>query len=177
MRPFCATLVISLCILSSGASRADKGEWQMAAGLGTHILVTSNGSTSTTQLAPTLQLGVAYAITDYWQLAIQLYGGAEVLQEKGPGGFAQALIEARFVLDALTWVPYLSVGFGTTVRDNPAPDATATDATAHLGIGVDYRPKRKWSIGLDARYNFLLTDFKGTTGPIQTTLTFKLYLD
>jgi opacity protein-like surface antigen len=177
MRSICAILIIIFTLLPSSPGRADKGEWQMAVGLGTHTLVTSTGNNATTQLAPTIQLGVAYALTDYWQLAIELFGGAEVLLKDGPGGFAQALIEARFVFDALTWVPYVGLGFGTTVRDAPSSDIIATDATAHVGIGVDYRPSRRWSIGLSARYNFLLTDFDGSTGPIQTTITFKLYMD
>ncbi len=120
-------------------------------------------------------LGVSYALTDYWQLGLAVTSGAEVLAPDSPHGLAHVLLDGRFVLDALTWVPFLTFGVGALFRE--ADIGHETDMTAHLGLGVDYRPSRRWSFGLIIRYHFTLTDFTRTVGPVEISFGARLYLD
>jgi len=162
-----------LCTLVQvGVARADQGEWQFGAGGGAYMgAATDDGG----RVAPIGALSVTYALTDYWQLGLGVVAGAEVLAPTGPHGLAHVLLDGRFVLDAMTWVPYFTFGVGALIRDDPLDQRT--DMTAHVGLGVDYRPSRQWSAGLIARYHFVLTDFAATVGPVEISLGVRFYLD
>lgn len=122
-------------------------------------------------------LGLRYGLSDFWQLAGQLRGGPGLGQGHAVSGVGHALVEVRYVIDALTWVPYLAAGGGGLIR-GPAPGSTDPrgDLTLHVGLGVEYRPKRRWSLGLAGRVHFLPTSLDRSQGPWEITLSWNLYI-
>ncbi len=171
------------------AARADQGELALSLGL-TTLQVSASGLSdgagaddlSAGRLGFLAHAGLTYSLTDYWQVAGLVEGGAGLLGGPDPEGLFQVLVDGRFVLDALTWVPYLTAGGGLLVR-TLGPDAyydqgaprPRLDATIHVGLGVDYRPRRDWALGAVARYHVVLTDLARTTGPVALTLTGSLF--
>ena len=171
--PFLQVIVaIAMGVSLSGPALADKGEWELAVGLGTHL---GSDVTEGMTVAPTAQVGVTASLTDYWQLGLGFIGGAEVLAPNSPMGQTHVILDARFVLDALQWVPYVTFGVGALIRESE-PD-WRTDLTGHIGLGVTYRPSRKWGVGIIARYHIALTDLDRTTGPVELSFAGHFYLD
>lgn len=182
-------LVLALSVTLPRAARADQGELALSLGL-TTLQVTASGLSdgagaddlSVARLGLLAHAGLTYSLTDYWQLAGIVEGGVGLLDTPAPEGLVEVLVDGRFVIDALTWVPYLSFGGGLLLR-GVGPDAyyqpggagPRLDATVHVGLGVDYRPRRAWALGAVARYHLVLTDLARTTGPIALTLTGSLF--
>ena len=135
-----------------------------------------------TRLAPILELSYRYAVDDFWEFGGQLGVGAGLGADHQSEFVGHVAFESRYVIDALTWVPYLCIGLGALWRsDGPRAWAGgpehAVDVTAHLGLGVEYRPARSWSIGLAAKYYLVLTDMAETTGPVHLNVSASWYLD
>ncbi len=173
MLPFFQVIVaIAFGFSLSSDAFADKGEWELAAGVGAHWSSDANSGSS---LAPAAHVSVTAALTDYWQLGIGFIGGADVMASEGARGYTHVLLDARFVLDALKWVPYVTFGVGALVRES-SPE-WRNDLTAHVGLGVTYRPSRKWGLGVIARYHMALTDLERTTGPVEFSFSGHFYLD
>jgi hypothetical protein len=85
-------------------------------------------------------------------------------------------LEGRFVIDALTWVPYLAFGGGAWAR-HEANEGWRVDGSIYGGFGIDYRPARAWSVGFLARGHVLLTDLQRSTGPFDAQILVSIYLD
>lgn len=96
-----------------------------------------------------------YDLTDFWAIGAGFH--QRMLWNALPAGREAAAFEARFVLDALQWIPSIGAGIGGSVGQN---DGATLMPWAHLDAGVDYRPARKWSIG--ARIG---AEFVGTARP------------
>lgn len=154
----------------------------MGAGLHSTVTLPAAGGTLG-RFFPLASGGVRYAVDDFWELGGFASAGVGVGGGLRPEGLAQLAFEARYVIDALTWVPYLCAGVGGLLRsDGPgAYDGLAAgpaiDLTAHAGFGVEYRPSRDWSVGAVARYHFALTDLARTIGPIDFVISVSFYRD
>ena len=184
-RPASTALAVAalLVALAPTAVHAEEGElaWSVGAGFDSTLTLASHGTVA--RWTPRIGGGVRYALDDFWELGGALAVGV------GLGGGPRAepvfhlLAEARYVIDALQWVPYLCAGAGLLVRGD-GPDAyagpgsgPAFDATLHLGFGVEYRPSRDWSVGAVARYHLALPDPTRTVGPIDVFLSASFYYD
>ncbi len=97
-------------------------------------------------LAPTLGGGWRMAWTDYIELGGELGAGLELTGDASTP-IARVLLEARYLLDALTWVPWLAAGatFTTPV------DGFDARWGGWAGVGLDYRPRRERSYGIALR--------------------------
>ena len=171
-----------LCLLVClPAASADQGEWKLSGRLGLATLsVTEEGAEEArgNVILPTVEFGALYALTDFWQLGLSIGGGPEFLESTiAPALWAQ--IDGRFIIDALTWVPYLAFGAGAFFRQDVSEDGRSWrfDPSIYGGFGIDYRPARSWSVGLLARGHMILTDLGRTSGPFDAQLTFSAYLD
>jgi hypothetical protein len=172
-----------LLAVPAGAG-ADEGELRVSVGAGVLLPVTAlDAETSLTRPTPILDVAAVYAITDFWQIGLALRGGVALGGGRDPEGVGHVLLDGRFVIDALTWVPWLTFGAGLLVRQDgtdaylgsgSGPDV---DPTAHVGLGVDWRPARQWSLGAVARYHLVLTELDVTTGPVEISLFGSLYFD
>jgi hypothetical protein len=86
-----------------------------------------------------------YDLTDFWAIGAGLHD--RWAWGHLPLGVQAATFEGRFVLDALQWIPSIGAGVGVGVVSNAGPSFTGVP-WAHLDVGVDYRPSRKWAIGV-----------------------------
>ncbi len=176
-----ATLVAAMLVASPlPRAHAEEGETTWSFGLAGLAWVTDVADEDLTRQAPLLHVGWRYALTDFWQLGAAARGGVAFGGDPDLEGVAQAFGEARYILDALEWVPFLAAGVGGLLRTS-GPDAyaggdgPALDLSVHAGLGFDYRPSRDWSVGLVGRYFALLTDLDDTTGPFDITLTYSVF--
>lgn len=129
--------------------------------------------------APSVELSAFNSLTDFWQIGLTTSWGPTFGHTDGMTHSLNANLEGRFILDALTWVPYLSFGVGGWAREtfDEGSRAWTLDASVFGGFGVDYRVQRDWSVGLLARGHMLITDTHETIGPFDVQLLFSLYFD
>ncbi len=193
-----ALIAAGLLPLTSVDSRADPGaeivsvprtphsagQVRVSGGITTYSTTTTLDDDGTL-LAHFFVLGdvsLTWSITEYWELSASIRGGGALAGDQ-PEGIVHAILDCRYVIDALTWVPWLTMGVGALYRtrgtaaylgDESA--AGALDMTAHAGLGVDYRPESNWSIGAVVRYNFAITDdISRVVGPIELSLSASYY--
>ncbi|MGM0574322.1 MAG: hypothetical protein ACQEXJ_01125 [Myxococcota bacterium] len=183
MRRLLPPLAGLLALLAvSPPAAAEKGELTWMTGVGQLTLVTEDLPDTVTRHATLVHGGARYAVTDFIQVGGLLRAGVGYGEGLDPEPVGQGLVEARYLIDALTWVPFLAAGFGGLYRGD-GPDAYAGgegptwDVTAHGGIGVDWRPERRWSLGVVARYHVSLTELGEALGPFDVAVTFALYRD
>lgn len=117
-----------------------------------------------------------FGIDDFWQLGGTLQAGVSA-GAGDPGFIGSVSFDLHWIVDIVTWVPYLSVSAGALARA-PSPDAGfRLDAVVGIGGGIDYRPERGWSVGLVARAEFPLTDLAQTPVTYFAALTWTTYFE
>lgn len=173
----CACLSVSL-LFGAGAARAESGEWTLWGGLGGQWSQVGNaaGDVDDRWVLPSLEIGAVLALDDYWQIGVSCSAGPSFLGDASPEPAERFGVEARFIIDALTWVPYLSAGVAAVVHHQEV-GAARLDGALFGGFGMDYRPQRAWSLGGFGRA------WATVTGPSHTSLTldfqvvFSFYVD
>ena len=83
-----------------------------------------------------------YDLTDFWAIGAGVHD--RFRWSALPAGRQAATFEARFVLDALQWIPSVGAGIGGAIGHDLAPTFVPW---AHLDACLDYRPARNWGIG------------------------------
>ncbi len=176
-------VAVALVALGPSPAHAEEGELAWSVGGGLHSTVTLSGGGSTGRFYPLATGGVRYSLSDFWELGGFLSGGVGLGGGVRAEGMAHLAAEVRYVIDALQWVPYLCAGAGVLLRTD-GPDVLtgvgsgpAVDATVHVGVGVEYRPSRDWSVGGVVRYHVALSDLSRTVGPIDVAITVSFYSD
>ncbi len=173
--------VIFVVFLTTGA-RADAEEWKLSLGVGaanTSSTVEEQEEPLLTFTAPSIEVSAIYSLTDFWQIGLTTSWGPTFGHSEGMSHALNMNLEGRFILDALTWVPYLSFGSGGWARETFEEGSRQWrfDASVFGGFGVDYRPQRDWSVGLLARGHVMVTDLERTVGPFDAQLLLSIYLD
>jgi len=167
-------IIASLALLVIGATpdiaRGEEGEVSVSAG-GT---VARWASADTSTVEGGLALGATWWLTDFWSAGLRLRGVGTLSGPDAPAPAASAHLEARYVLDALTWVPWVCAGAGGSWGGSSGPGG-GTAGLVHAGLGLDYRPRRVWSVGIAGRYHLALTDLDQTTGPLELSLILRIY--
>ena len=166
----------------SSAAHAEQGEGAWTLGGTVPIFTHPTDDASLSRVAILGDLGLRYALDDFWELGAVVHGGIGLGGDQRPEGIGHALVETRYTIDALTWVPFLSAGLGCLIRsDGPASwrgvSGPRVDLTGHLGFGVEYRPERTWSLGLVARFHGVFTDIQDTIGPFGISMSWSGYWD
>lgn len=117
-----------------------------------------------------LSFGYRYGLTDFWTLladATYAFFPAEVEH------LSFVRVGATYTIDALEWVPWVGLAVGGYVL----PDADSRfDGGASVGVGVDYRPQRGWSVGVDVWYHALFTHLDRTPATLTVGLRLSWYL-
>jgi len=170
------TLVI-LLLGSSPAARAEADESALWAGLQSVGWTRAETPSASSSMTMAGVLGVRYGVDDFWELAAQLGGGANVSESARGAGLGIAILEARYTIDALTWVPWVCAGVGAIGRDGANDGAARLDMIAHFGVGTEYRPERDWGLSFSARVHSPLTDPERSSGPVELTVAYAWYLD
>jgi len=179
------TLVLSLALLALATSPASAhpsevdGEFRFTGSVATYSTTTTIDDEGT--LLPHFfvlgNVALSYFFDEYWGISAAVRGGG-ALAGDAPEGIVHGLVEARYVIESMTWAPWLAIGIGALYRTRGTEaykgnEAAAgrVDLTVHAGGGLDYRPSRDWSVGLVVRYNLTLTDdLARFVGPIEIAL-------
>ena len=179
-------LILAVCLgsmlVAPNQAFAEEGEHALSAGASLMVLTHPSDAGGMLRFAPGAGIGYRYAIDDFWELGASLTLGGSLGADKPEAFIGHALFESRYVIDALTWVPYLCFGLGALVRGGgprlwESGMSPSVDLTGHAGLGVEWRPARSWSIGLEAKYVVVLSDISQTTGPVQVRASASWYFD
>jgi hypothetical protein len=163
--------------LTSSEARGESGETVVFGGIQSlqWSQVDTDPASSTMALGGTV--GARHGLDDFWEIALQIGGGAALSDPEARHPVGTLHLEARYIIDALTWVPWISAGAGALTRFGGGDIDARTDVTAHLGVGLDYRPRREWGLSAAFRMHQAVTDLEATSGPMETTIAAAWYLD
>ena len=100
--------LLSLVMLCSALPSASAEEGELSLSAGVTAARWADPRDGASNLDSGLTLGAAWWFTDFWSGAVRLRGAAVVTGDDAPAPVLGADIEARYVLDALTWVPWAS---------------------------------------------------------------------
>ena len=173
---------LSILLLGPPKASAEEGEHAFSAGVALLTMTHPAELGPELRLAPVGEVGYRYAIDDFWELGAKLSLGVSLGGRQPEAMVGHGFFESRYVIDALTWVPYLCFGVGALVRQGgprvwAGSSGPSVDISAHAGLGVEWRPARAWSLGVEAKYVIAFSDIKATTGPIQLGFSASFYLD
>ena len=172
------------------AAHAEMDEWQLSLGPAYRGIV-YDVDPSLALHAPGATFGGWYGLDDFWQLGGAVHAGVafpigDAAATLEPAPLAAATVEVRYVLDIVEWVPHVDLAAGVmwsgSGRGQPAsagPSGSsdgAFDAIVGVGLGLDYRPARDWSLGLTGRYDFVLSDWDGVSAAYLVTLVYSFYI-
>ena len=144
-----ATLAILATVVLAAPAWATQGEHEISVG------VAGNGYNGG---AVGLDGRWLYDLTDFWAIGAGLHN-RNWLRDGHYGSSGSATFDARFVLDALQWIPSIGAGIGAGVAGG-AGYVDISVPWAHVDLGVDYRPTRKWGLGLRVGMEGALIDTK-----------------
>ncbi len=139
-----AAIVVALA--SAPAAFATQGEHEVSVG--------AAGGTATDGPWGGLDARWLYDLTDFWAIGAGIHD--RLLWNALPAGRQAVTFEGRFVVDALQWIPSIGGGVGGAIRSG---GGVGFAPWAHVDVGADYRPNRKWGVG--ARF--------GAEGPVDGT--------
>ena len=180
----CALILATLAPLTlPRPARAEAGELAVSLGAGAWVGAATVGDREIVTTAPTGLVSLRYGLDDAWQLGGSVAVGVGLSGDHDPGLLGLAHLEAYYFLDVITWVLWAVAGVGVLARD-AHPDALAgtdsalgLDASAVVGLGLDYRPERTWSVGGVVRYELVLTDLDRTAPTLHAALAWTLYFE
>ena len=170
------TLLI-LLLGSTSVAHAEEDETVLWTGLQSVGWARLQPPPSSNTMAMSAAFGARYGIDDFWEVAAQLSGGASLSESNRGAGFGTLILETRYTIDALTWVPWVCAGVGALGRDGVNEEDMRLDVTAHFGVGAEYRPARDWGLSFSARAHSPLTDPERSSGPVEFTVAYAWYLD
>ncbi|MCB9788135.1 MAG: hypothetical protein H6744_15745 [Deltaproteobacteria bacterium] len=182
-RPFGTALAALLLAATLGSPAwAERGERALGVGVGNLSLRSDDAGVVVKRQAPYLQGELRYAVTDFVELGGLLRVGVGLGDGRDPELVGALLAEARYAIDALTWVPWFGGGLGLLVRGQGpkgyfSGGGPSFDPTAHLGVGVDWRPSRRVALGAAFRFHLSLTELGQSLGPFDATLSCTFYAD
>lgn len=178
--PALAALVVAALV--AAPARAERGERAVGFGVGNLSLRSDDGDATIRRQAPYLQGELRYAVTDFVEVGGLLRVGVGVGGGLDPELLGALMAEARYAIDALTWVPWFGGGLGLLVRgEGPRGyfkgGGPSFDPTAHLGVGVDWRASRRFALGAAFRFHLSLTELGESLGPFDVSLTCTFFAD
>ena len=104
-----------------------------------------------------------YRLTDYWGITSGAFASYQISdgEQELPGQtIYHGWLGALYTIDITTFVPFLSLAATWYVGDPALQDAEdmSVDAGLKLGIGMDYRRYRYFSVGVEANLHAFFTD-------------------
>lgn len=165
--------LLLLMTLAPTVAHAEMDEWQLAVGADYRSLILTGDPDDLTIHVPGVDLGLWYGIDDYWQLGGSLQAGVALPDGGDAGALGSVALEVRYILDIVEWVPHFTVGVGAL----GSSVGERVDLIAGIGGGLDYRSSRELSVGVDFRYDFVLTDFDAVTATFHAGLVVSVHFE
>ncbi len=160
-----AIACLSVSALGAIASRAhaEDDEWALSIGPSYRGLSEAWGDTELLRSAPGALARLRYGVGDFFQIGASIEANVALPTDASAlGPVGAVFLEAHYVIDIVTWVPFVSAGLGALVRTqvpDESPDGTRVDLALMVGGGIEYRPERDWAFGFTGHYEFVVTDF------------------
>lgn len=158
-------LCAPLALLALAApAHAEDDEWALSLGPSYRGISEATGDDATTlRSAPGALVRLRYGVGDFFQIGASLDAGVALATDTSAlAPVAAAFFELHYVIDIVTWVPFVSAGVGALVRGQvpaaPEPELRV-DLAVTVGGGLEYRPARDWAVGFAGRYELVVTDF------------------
>lgn len=179
MKRFVALVVAGVLLAVAVPARAVERQHHL--GIGPTLGILSVDGKSTLSVGAGATAHYAYGLNDQWNLMGEL-GSAVVAANQDvdyaeapknrPARLDHASVGVGYVVDILTWVPYLTAQVGAHhISGGTLPSGIVTPS-AQLGLGIDYQLSRSFALGLAGRQHFLFTKMEDY--PSYTTVTFRL---
>jgi opacity protein-like surface antigen len=172
-RAFAALAAITaatLGIASSAPALADPKEVRLGGDSGYALLA---GSQSMSGYG--FGVRAAYGLT--WEITLVLEARySKHIPTTKHGQMVAVLSGVEWALDVLRFVPFFSVESGAYFAQDPAFGST-TDVGLALGIGVDYRVNRSFSVGLYGRYHLVASNVNKFPAYVDSGLRFAFHFD
>lgn len=128
------------------------------AGQGEHLLSLRGDYAFAESHGGGVDLGWMWGIDDFWNLTADVGWVYLPLEPEVPQHVLNVSTGTVYHLDAFQWIPYLAVDLGLYVG---LPQDTDVEPGVAFGFGfgggVDYRPARRWAIGVFVRYHLIVT--------------------
>jgi len=163
--------LLGLLVLASAPANAEDGEWALSVGPSYRGISEATGDDQTVlRSAPGVLVRARYGVGDFFQIGASLDAGVALPTSHSPvAPVAAALFEVHYVIDIVTWVPFVSAGVGALLRGGVPHEGITKDVddaelrvdlAVTLGGGLEYRPARDWAVGFAGRYELVVTDFE-----------------
>jgi opacity protein-like surface antigen len=155
-----AVACLGVCVIDTSA-RAEYDEWAVSFGPSYRGLSEAWDDTTVFRSAPGAMVRVRYGVDDFFQIGASLEANLALATDASTlGPIGAAFFEVHYVVDIVTWVPFVSAGIGGLVRTSVPNDDTRFDLALMVGGGLEYRPERDWALGFTGHYDFVVTDFE-----------------
>ena len=152
--------LLLLVILASTPAQAEDDEWALSIGPAFRGL-SETIATGEHQFraAPGLCARLRYGVGDFFQLGGRIDVGLGIPTDASRLALVtSALFEVHYVIDIVTWVPFLTLGLGALLRDAVPERGLRMDPVLALGGGLEYRPTRDEALGFTAGYDWMPFD-------------------
>lgn len=155
-----AVACLGVCAIPT-ATYAEDDEWALSIGPSYRGLSEAWGETSVYRHAPGALARVRYGVGDFFQIGASIEGNVALATDASAlGPVGAVFLEAHYVVDIVTWAPFVSAGIGALVRTQVPDDDTRVDLALMVGGGLEYRQDRDWGLGFAGRYELVVTDFE-----------------
>lgn len=112
---------------------------------------------------PSVRSGLVIHATDFWRLtadagASHHFGQTIDDEPAGPHTVVSAALGARYTFDVFTYVPYAELAGVVHPLGAPSTGSPGGELfSARIGLGLDYRMSREWSVGAAVRLHAPVT--------------------
>lgn len=108
-------------------------------------------------------LGYAWGIDDWWNLTVEVDWASLFPSESSVRHIGHVSAGTTYNIDAFQWVPYLRLTIGGFLGAGGGVDPAGAFGIT-VGGGVDYRPARRWAIGVWGAYHIIVVGDVESTG-------------
>ena len=154
-------IAAALAALALGERRARAVERESALGAdaGPAILIVSGKGSP--DVGATVGVHYTYGLSDAFNLVANAGWSLVALGETGsdatrPSSLINVNAGLAYVLDVLQWVPWASLELGGYALQGGTIPGAKLEAGAAIGLGLDYRVTRSWSLGVVVHQHLLL---------------------
>jgi hypothetical protein len=153
------------CLFSAGDATALENQHKIGVDIGASVLKIDNKSTL--DVGGGLGLHYSYGVNDQFDFLAEAASSLVAIGQSDddstvlytrPGGVSNVGAGVGYVIDILSWVPYLcALGEGYAMTGGTVQGTKLLGGVA-LGLGVDYKVTRHFNLGVAYRQHMMLTD-------------------
>ena len=117
-----------------------------------------------------------WGLGDFWNLRTELSGEGGFNEETSGAGGASVGVQVSTLIDATSWIPYLAAGMRGSLVGTFSGGGVQPCAEVWGGVGLDYRPRRHWALGVMGSGGALWASEPGFGATWSVVTSFKMFL-